>query len=528
MFKNTRLVRLLTSSLTAAWLAFFILAVWAWWSLSSSAARLHEVHSVRMHRVEQLSTMTDNLVRNRMEILLMFQHDPDGRLHGVHDHPLQAHLDRYMERREQINRVLAELSKDIASHPDAEEDAQLQTAMSQRKSWGLEADKVLSSLRAQQFDPTVMSAYLAAGRTQGEAVIQALDALSKHQVRLAEEAASQADRQHMLSVAVIVLLAGLIGLPSAILSMHVVRTLKEGFLEADATAAAIAQGDIGRPVRVPQGRNEISGLLTQLADMRTNLVQVITQVRQTAGSIELASAEVAAGNSDLSQRTELTASNLQQTASSAAQLGSTVQQNADNAQQASQLAANASLVASVGGDVVTQVVDTMKRINSSSARIADIIGVIDGIAFQTNILALNAAVEAARAGEQGRGFAVVATEVRSLAQRSAAAAREIKGLIDTSLKEVDEGTTRADQAGETMQEVVTAIQKVSEVVQMISHASREQSEGVAQVGQAVSEMDAATQQNAALVEQSAAAAESLRSQAQQLVQAVSAFRVGQH
>ncbi len=253
----------------------------------------------------------------------------------------------------------------------------------------------------------------------------------------------------------------------------------------------------------------------------------LVEVRRSSASIENASAEIATGNLDLSSRTEQQASALEQTAASMEQLGSTVRQNADNARQANQLAMGASTVATRGGQVVGQVVETMKGINHSSKKIADIIGVIDSIAFQTNILALNAAVEAARAGEQGRGFAVVASEVRSLAQRSAEAAKEIKVLISTSVERVEQGTTLVDQAGVTMTEIVTSIRRVTDIMGEISSASTEQSAGVAQVGEAVTQMDRATQQNAALVEQSAAAAASLKDQARQLVQVVALFKLSQ-
>ncbi len=253
--------------------------------------------------------------------------------------------------------------------------------------------------------------------------------------------------------------------------------------------------------------------------------EAVSQVQGAASNIRVGSDEIAHGNQDLSARTEQQASALEETAASMEELGSTVRQNADNAKKANELAQSASTVAARGGDAVGQVVQTMKGINESSRKIADIIGVIDGIAFQTNILALNAAVEAARAGEQGRGFAVVASEVRSLAQRSADAAKEIKALISASVERVEQGTVQVDQAGATMTEVVGSIRRVTDIMAEISAASAEQSAGVAQVGEAVTQMDQATQQNAALVEQSAAAAESLKAQAQQLVQAVSVFRL---
>jgi methyl-accepting chemotaxis protein len=262
-----------------------------------------------------------------------------------------------------------------------------------------------------------------------------------------------------------------------------------------------------------------------LGTMTGQLNQTMTTVLDSSESIRLASAEIATGNQDLANRTEQTATNLQNAASSTDQLTSTVRQSADAAHQANQLAASATEVARRGGVVVTQVVSTMEEINTSSRRIADIISVIDGIAFQTNILALNAAVEAARAGEQGRGFAVVASEVRSLAGRSANAAKEIKILIDVSVSKVDSGTRLVADAGKTMTEIVSSVQRVSDIIGEISSASTEQSDGLSQVNTAVMELDQMTQQNAALVEQSAAAAESLREQAQRLAQLVSTFRL---
>ena len=292
---------------------------------------------------------------------------------------------------------------------------------------------------------------------------------------------------------------------------------------AVALARAVAQGDLTTRIHVKPGDED--SLMASLLAMQTGLAKAVTQVRQGSEGVAAASSQIAEGNQDLSTRTEHQAGALQQASSTMEELGSTVRNNADNAQQANVLAQGASAVAIKGGDVVGQVVHTMKGINESSRRIADIISVIDGIAFQTNILALNAAVEAARAGDQGRGFAVVAAEVRSLAQRSAQAAKEIKDLIGASVERVEQGTALVDQAGHTMEEIVAAIGRVSAIVGDISSASAEQSSGVTQVSNAVSQMDQATQQNAALVEESAAAAENLRQQAQQLVQAVAVFRL---
>ncbi|WP_114968925.1 methyl-accepting chemotaxis protein [Rhodoferax ferrireducens] len=318
----------------------------------------------------------------------------------------------------------------------------------------------------------------------------------------------------------------LVGLLAAItLALAFVRSITGPVTQAVRVASAVAGGDLTVDVPV-HGSNELGQLMQAMLAMRDHLSQVVTQVRHGSESVATASAEIAQGNHDLSARTESQASALEETASSMEELGATVKQNADNARQANQLAMRASTVAVKGGEVVGQVVETMKNINESSRKIADIIGVIDGIAFQTNILALNAAVEAARAGEQGRGFAVVASEVRSLAGRSAAAAKEIKSLISVSVERVEHGTILVDQAGVTMAEVVSSIKRVTDIMGEISAASNEQSTGIAQVGEAVTQIDQTTQQNAALVEEMAAAAGSLRSQAQELVQVVAVFRVG--
>ena len=308
------------------------------------------------------------------------------------------------------------------------------------------------------------------------------------------------------------------------ISRRLSRGIASGIDNARATAQRIGAGDLSQEVHITSS-DEIGQLMAALRDMQNNLSGVVRTVRQGSDSVATASSEIAQGNLDLSARTESQASALEETAASMEQLGSTVKQNADNARQANQLAQSASSVAVQGGQVVAQVVDTMKGISQSSTKIADIISVIDGIAFQTNILALNAAVEAARAGEQGRGFAVVAGEVRTLAGRSAEAAKEIKELITASVQRVEQGTALVDQAGSTMNEVVSSIRRVTDIMGEISAASSEQSAGVIQVGDAVTQMDHATQQNAALVEEMSAAANSLHGQAQDLVQAVAVFKL---
>ncbi len=303
-----------------------------------------------------------------------------------------------------------------------------------------------------------------------------------------------------------------------------VRLLVRRIGNSTSAATRLHELDLVTPVRI-EGQGALAVAAANLEKLRLKLADVVRQVQQAGQAVHSASQEIAQGNQDLSSRTENQASALEQTAASMERLSSTVQQNADNAHQANQLAHSASAVATQGSKVVDQVVGTMQGIHEASRKIGDIINVIDGIAFQTNILALNAAVEAARAGEQGRGFAVVASEVRSLAGRSAEAAKEIKSLIDSSVDRVEQGRILADQAGSTMHEVVSSIQRVTDLMGEISAASTEQSQGMIQVGQAISHIDQATQQNAALVEEMAAAAASLRQQAQDLVQTMDVFHL---
>ena len=357
------------------------------------------------------------------------------------------------------------------------------------------------------------------------AVERDLDALVK--LQLDEAAKSYADATARYATIRWVTIASIGGglLCAGLFGWLITRSVTVPMNRARDAAARVAEGDLTVDLRA-HGTDETAQLLGALSNMKDNLTRIVGGVRQNADSVATASAQIASGNNDLSQRTEEQAAALEETAASMEELGATVRQNADNARQANQLALSASTVAVRGGEVVGQVVETMKGINASSKKIADIIGVIDGIAFQTNILALNAAVEAARAGEQGRGFAVVASEVRSLAGRSADAAKEIKSLINASVERVEQGSALVDQAGATMSEVVGAIRRVTDIVAEISAASTEQSSGVAQIGEAVTQMDQATQQNAALVEESAAAAESLKLQAGQLVQAVAVFKLG--
>ncbi len=346
--------------------------------------------------------------------------------------------------------------------------------------------------------------------------------LQQEAIKAFQASSLEADSRVMLLTLLLGALGVAVGIACAVFTTRSITVPLAGAVQV---AQRVAAGELTSVVAV-EGKDETSELLQALKDMNDSLVRTVGQVRSGTETITQASQEIASGNADLSARTEAQASSLGETASSMESLTSTVRQNADNARQANQLAVSASSVATKGGQVVSQVVDTMGSIKQSSSKIVDIIGVIDGIAFQTNILALNAAVEAARAGEQGRGFAVVASEVRNLAQRSASAAKEIKALIDDSVTKVDAGGKLVDEAGQTMDLIVTSIRQVADIMGEITAATQEQSHGIEEVNQSITQMDEMTQQNAALVEEAAAAAESMQQQAHQLAEAVSIFKLG--
>ncbi|WP_241131974.1 methyl-accepting chemotaxis protein [Achromobacter xylosoxidans] len=347
-------------------------------------------------------------------------------------------------------------------------------------------------------------------------------------IQSAEMVDAGADSQRVIDNAGMLnlILSGMAVLLGGLFAWRVSKSITAPLAQAVSVAETVARGDLGQPI-LAVTRDETGRLLRALHDMQDKLAGAVRTIRAGSETISSAAGQIAAGNTDLSSRTEEQAASLEETAASMEELASTVKQNADNARQANQLAASASEVAQRGGAVVSAVVSTMGDISASSRKISEIVSVIDGIAFQTNILALNAAVEAARAGEQGKGFAVVAGEVRSLAQRSAQAAREVKTLIEASVSKVAEGAGQAENAGTTMQEVVASVKRVTDIMGEIAAASQEQASGIEQVNRAVSQMDEVTQQNAALVEEAAAAAGSMQDQAHALVRAVGVFRLSE-
>ncbi len=521
MLEKFKLTHRVWAVLVVYWLVFLAAMGTAVWGMMRAKDSLNEVHQHRMEPAAVLGNMVKNFYDNRLNVLLSFQHDPQGPLHAIHDHALDMHLTVIANNARKNDEDWEKLSKRDLDEPERALMADMDT---KRQAWRAKIGEAVNAIQTGTFSPQVMQAFLVAGRTEGDALVKAMLALRDHQATMGDLEANAANQRYQTTLVVFLVAAVLGAAPVTFLMVLTVRRMSKGFRQADDTATSIASSDLSHHI-VVDGHDEISHLLHQMNTMQDNLRRLIAQVISGADTIASAASEVASGTLDLSQRTEQQASSLEETASATEQLNSTVKLNAENASQANQMAETASNVAERGGQVVQQVVATMHDINTSSRKIVDIIGVIDGIAFQTNILALNAAVEAARAGEQGRGFAVVAGEVRTLAQRSAAAAREIKQLIDDSVSKVADGTQQVGQAGATMTEIVDSIQSVTQLMRDIAMSSNEQAEGLTQINSAVALMDGVTQQNAALVEEASAASASLQEQARQLAQVVSTFKL---
>ena len=487
-------------------------------SAQTNLSRLGEANGVNIHTYEVLGEASGLL-----ESLINIETGQRGFALTGKDGSLEPLLAGQRSFGEHLRRIRAL----TADNPTQQE--RLAVLERTQRQWQASAiDPVIALRRAAAADGSLDAVVAAEQAGKGKAAMDAMRALladvGKTESMLLTQRAAEAAALKSRTTAVLLGGGAVAVLLAAVLAILLTRNITVPLGEAVALAQRVAQGDLGSRI-VVRSRDETGELMAALRDMNASLVRIVGEVRGGTETIATASGQIAAGNMDLSSRTEQQASSLEETASSMEELTAAVKQNADNALAARSLAASASAVAVRGGAVVAEVVQTMGSINDSSRKIADIIGVIDGIAFQTNILALNAAVEAARAGEQGRGFAVVATEVRNLAQRSSQAAREIKGLIDDSVDKVGAGSKLVDQAGATMQDVVGSVQRLSAIIGDITDASEEQRVGIEQVNEAISQMDQVTQQNAALVEQAAAAANAMQDQAAQLSQAVQVFRL---
>ncbi|WP_044527840.1 methyl-accepting chemotaxis protein [Herbaspirillum sp. B65] len=482
-------------------------------SLRSTNAQMRSLYEDRLVALSQLERMSAALDAARNGISTSIVGDSGD---------IDANMDKIEKALKANDAVVTKYQQTPLS---SEERALLEKMIVQRQKFVAEGIKpATEALRNRDFQSAIelYGGVMLKLYSEAHATLAQLMDLQRSVGRQMHEQAQQR-YQSLLVIMGVAMLAGLV--VALLMGVLLVRAISRPLQRAVTVAQAVAAGDLTQRIEV-HSQDETGQLMLALQQMNDNLQGIVGQVRLSTDTIATASGEIAHGNLDLSSRTEQQAGALEETASAMEQLTSTVRTNAENAQQAKQLAHSASEVAVRGGQVVRQVVDTMSSINQSSSKIVDIISVIDGIAFQTNILALNAAVEAARAGEQGRGFAVVASEVRSLAQRSAAAAKEIKVLIDDSVTRVGSGSALVAQAGATIDEVVHSVQQVSAVVTEISAAGQEQSQGIEEVNRAITQMDESTQQNAALVEQAAAAAQAMQEQAARLSAAVSVFRLG--
>ena len=485
------------------------------YSMGQLSARTHDIVADKNVKMAAANTMSDN-VRNITLAITSVVVAPTEAL-------VQAELAKIGEARKKYGAAKETLQKKISTDKETALMAELDAAL---KSGAPLNNKVIELRNAGQTEEAI--AFLTQQAAPSlKIVLGALDSLVAYEAQQAAQAATDAETLSANARAYMIILGSVAVLLGAFVAWIITRSITHPINAAVSVAETVASGDLSSHI-VVNSSDETGRLLGALKAMNTSLLGVVAQVRHGTDAISTASSEIAAGNLDLSSRTEEQASSLEETASAMEELTSTVKQNADNARQANQLAKSASEVAVRGGSIVSQVVDTMGTINESSKKIVDIIGVIDGIAFQTNILALNAAVEAARAGEQGRGFAVVATEVRNLAHRSASAAKEIKELIAASVANVDTGSRLVNEAGQTMGDIVDSIVRVTDIMGEITSATHEQTIGIEQINMAIAQMDEVTQQNAALVEEAAAASQSMQEQAGELAHVVGFFKTGNH
>ena len=482
---------------------------------------MFRIHDMSQNFMDHSFAKVSNMAELRGEMGAIRQYEKDMIIGYEKPEAVKAAYAKWQASHEKAKKTA---SKFLEGEEDAD-NAVARSIIGKLDSYKDQFAHVARQLEASGYDTATianrMSGKAIAEFDQADKLMVELDTVLRNEVAKAVEQQGEVSSQTKWLFVLAVAITVLVVVPTTLMNMNSICSPLE---DARKMAQAIAGGDLSQPIAA-QGKDEVADLQRALRDMQQGLGALVAQVRDASGNIATASQEIATGNQDLSQRTEQTASNAQEAVSSLSQITSNVQQTASSSQMANQLAASASHTATRGGSVVEQAVSSMHEISASSRKIGDIIGLIDSIAFQTNILALNAAVEAARAGEQGRGFAVVASEVRSLAQRSAAAASDIKGLISNSVTAVNGGVRHVEEAGAAMKEIVASVQRVGDIIGEITAAATEQSAGIGQVNQSVGEIDRMTQQNAALVEESAAAAESLREQAARLSQVVQQFHL---
>lgn len=520
--KNLSIKRLIAIVIGALILITITVGVLGYRSTQRSVDLLENMALRSANQQLGMSSLQLRMELNRSHILQALQHNPENKHAALHNHPISFHSDF----------IANNVSKLREEHDSVQKDLRRVETRERFEAWMNASDDMGIGVIDQAMQAILSNNWDLANELLGKKVNptynKSMASYSELQSFMSERNRLQRTDLHQeLSVLNAVMIAAIVTatLLSGAAAVYLIRAISAPLSQAVEVARRVASGDLSSQPQA-ESRNEFGQLLGALGDMTSSLAGIVRDVRAGSEVISTASTEIAAGNMDLSSRTEQQASAIEETAASIEELTSTVRQNADNARQANELAASATEMATRGGKVVTEVVSTMGEINESARKIVDIISVIDGIAFQTNILALNAAVEAARAGEQGRGFAVVASEVRNLAHRSAGAAKEIKELISDSVGKVDAGARLVDQAGATMEEVVLGVQRVAGIMGEISVASAEQSSGIEQIHQAISQMDQSTQQNAALVEEAASAAVSMQESAANLAHRVSVFKIG--